>query len=162
MMYEPVDLVREPREQIAQARSEIHEPCCAGATGCCGPVDPIDAALRAGYARGVRHAREMIAYRVRAELVCCSGEEVEAMAEQLKVAGFGEPPVGFHAICYWGEMSARLVEDHHSMLRSPYECSGVHPGECWSTRRCFKQEHVICDCFVCTVCEPHEVCEPPL
>lgn len=128
-------MVAVPQEQLALARAEMHAElrggCCVDDTcTSCVPADPIREALVAGYVRGVRHTRQATAYRIRAELVCCSDEDIDAAHEQLEAAGFDEPPPGFHHICYWAEMSARTVEDFHSMLPNPYECPGRHPGDC--------------------------------
>lgn len=94
-------------------------------------------AIRAGFMSGVRFAMEMIAERIRAELVCCPSEHIDAMQE-LMADRNGKPMSSlheFHAICYWSEMSARLAEDPHSLLASPYNCKVDHPGECWSAGR---------------------------
>lgn len=130
-----VDLVRSPNEQIALALAELHTElrggCCVDETcDSCVPVDPVREALVAGYVRGVRHTRQMVARTIRDELVCCTSEEIDAAAEVLKTAGSGPEPPGFHHICYWAEMAARLVEDFHSMLVSPHDCPGRHPGDC--------------------------------
>lgn len=48
--------------------------------------------------------RAAIAYRIRAELVCCDlYERTHASPASVKV---GEGP---HAICYWGEAAARIA-----------------------------------------------------
>lgn len=104
---------------------------------------------RVAFNAGLLYAMTMIASRIRSELVCCTAEEIAAMAEQLKGGG---KAAHWHDICYWGEMGARLAEDPHSLLLSPYECPGAHPGTCWSIRRCRKRGHEICEtCFDCTV-----------
>jgi hypothetical protein len=70
----------------------------------------------AGYARGVsegrRQAAEAIAYKIRAELVCCD------IYEQLRPLRESEPSnyrdlfdaIDDHDLCYWGEASARIAE----------------------------------------------------
>lgn len=114
-------------------------------------------ALAEGYLAGVKHSRKMVPARIRAELVCCSDEDIERMHDELVAAGFGPPPAGFHHICYWAEMAARLAEDFHSMMDSPYECDGIHPGPCWGGERCRRKKHETCErCAACMVCEPEE------
>lgn len=136
-MEKAIDLVEVPLAQIAEARlmmEVLGESCCGRDECACAKIDPITEALVAGYTRGVRHARQATAYQIRAELVCCSDEDIDAAHERLKAAGFGPEPPGFHHICYWAEMAARLVEDFHSMQANPYQCPGKHPGECWGPR----------------------------
>lgn len=127
--------VRVNRAQIDDAC--VVPPCCAG--DCdhgCVPYDARRAAIEAGYVQGVRHAAAMIAHRIRAELVCCPAELIDRWSDALTRDDDERHIVGFHDICYWSEMSARLAEDPHSLLVSPYECMGGHPGECWSPTPC--------------------------
>lgn len=134
-----------------EARDMIIHPCCTDPC-CVKPEDQITDALDAGIEYGIRYAMKMIAYRIRAELVCCTGDQIDAMAGKSDADGF-------HHICYWGEMGARLAEDPHSMLESPYECDGRHPGECWSSKRCEERKHPICEkCCACLLCEFQECC----
>jgi hypothetical protein len=49
-----------------------------------------------------RDLRARIAYRIRAELVCCDVYERDHDTERA-----GET----HAICFWGEAAARIAED---------------------------------------------------
>lgn len=113
-------------EQISYARASMNH--CEG--------DVEGEAIRSGFTAGVHWAMDMIAERIRAELVCCPSEHIDAMRELMHEHD-GRPMSSFyefHPICYWGEMSARLAEDPHSLLMSPYECRGQHPGECWRSR----------------------------
>lgn len=61
---------------------------------------------------------EAIAYRIRAELVCCDiYDEVQAGRRKHPDRGASS-----HTICYWGEAAARLAEeydDHPEKYRSP-------------------------------------------
>lgn len=149
----------------AEARSWLSTltPCCGRECGQCPPRDTVADAVSAGVTAGLLFAMKRISHRIRAELVCCTEEDIERQYQQLKALGCGDERTleGFHAICYWGEMGARLAEDGHSLMWSPYSCGGHHPGPCPGTRRCYRENHLICgECFVCTVCEDHTVCEP--
>lgn len=62
------------------------------------PLDRVAAAEERGY----RRAGADIAERIRAELVCCDIFDLDAGSNR---AG------RTHAICFWGEASARLAED---------------------------------------------------
>lgn len=70
-------------------------------------VDELDlwteAALVDVLTIGERETRARIAYRIRAELVCCDVYERDHDTER---AG------RTHGICFWGEASARIAEDH--------------------------------------------------
>lgn len=71
------------------------------------------------------HIQDQIAYRIRAELVCCDiYGVVQAEAAKLKefdLCGDKKPVANaigravnrgdWHEICYWGEASARIAED---------------------------------------------------
>lgn len=52
---------------------------------------------------GRREAAKGIAYRIEAELVCCD------VYEQHAQAGTYDETVHGHALCYWGEASARIA-----------------------------------------------------
>lgn len=56
-----------------------------------------------------------IAYRIRAELVCCHiFDELEDARETMSDTDFSEFLASQgHDICYWGEAAARLAEEHH-------------------------------------------------
>ena len=139
-----------------EARDRIIRPCCTDPC-CVSREDQVTDALNAGIEYGMQYAMKMISYRIRAELVCCNDDDIAKQRRMLE----GKLPKdhGFHAVCYWGEMGARLAEDSHSMLEEPYECEGRHPGECWSYRRCERSKHPICqNCFACRVCELQECC----
>lgn len=58
-----------------EARDMIIHPCCTDPC-CVKPEDQITDALNAGIGYGIRYAMKMIAYRIRAELVCCNAEEI--------------------------------------------------------------------------------------
>lgn len=140
-----------PIAQLIEARTRAKE---IGDIKGLAPLSSVDKALFAGYLQGVRHAQRMIADRIRAELVCCTAEDIERMAAAMGARKRDLDEVGFHHICYWGEMGARLAEDSHSMLPSPYECDGRHPGECWSSRRCHRDGHSFCNvCMSCEECD---------
>lgn len=149
----------------AEARSwlDARSPCCGYDCQQCPPQDRVADAVNAGITAGLLFAMKRISYQIRAELVCCTDEDIERQYRQLKALGCGDERTleGFHAICYWGEMGARLAEDGHSLMRSPYGCGGRHSGPCPGTRRCDREQHLICDkCHTCTVCEDHGICEP--
>lgn len=103
---------------------DLFKPCCGYECGQCSN-DPVRDALAAGITFGMRHMAERIALRIRAELVCCSPEDVVKMRQELETGIRG----GFHNICYWGEMAARLAQDPHSQLDSPYRCSRCEEGD---------------------------------
>lgn len=128
------------QEVMSEARSwlQTSAPCCGRECGQCPPRDLVADAIQAGVTAGILFAMKRISYRIRAELVCCTDEGIERMYQQLlnlRGAQDERDLPGFHGICYWGEMGARLAEDGHSLLDSPYECSGKHPGHCWHTPR---------------------------
>lgn len=57
---------------------------------------------------------EAIAYRIRAELVCC---DLYQRVEKARAEGDGENAIGravlrkdWHDLCYWGEASAQIAE----------------------------------------------------
>lgn len=61
------------------------------------------------YDKGVADTAKAIAYRIRAELVCCHIYDEIAntkAAEHVDETG--------HAICFWGEAGARIAESHSS------------------------------------------------
>lgn len=65
---------------------------------------------------GMRHAAAGIAYRIRAELVCCTiFDDLEYMREPdyIDLTRLAEAIHG-HNICYWGEAAAKLAEDPSS------------------------------------------------
>jgi pSer/pThr/pTyr-binding forkhead associated (FHA) protein len=70
----------------------------------------------AGYARGVaagaKEVADRIAYKIRAELVCC---DIYDQTKPLRDAGGPMYPdlfnaIGDHDLCYWGEAAARIAE----------------------------------------------------
>lgn len=70
-----------------------------------------DDAAKAASEVAVRH----LAYRIRAELVCCDiYERVQRDGGDENAIGrtvmHGEP----HSLCYWGEAAARLVEEEEN------------------------------------------------
>lgn len=74
----------------------------------CGNADWEDEHLRIGLAAVIplieRDLRAQIAYRIRAELVCCDiYERTHPSPAGLKASE------GPHAICYWGEAAARIA-----------------------------------------------------
>lgn len=102
----------------------------------CEQQNPELEAVQAGFFAGAMFAAEMIGDRIRAELVCCPSEHIDAM-QQLMRERDGKPMSAlheFHPICYWGEMAARLADDGHSLMKDPYNCDGKHPGDCWRGR----------------------------
>lgn len=59
-------------------------------------------------ARAVRQRGQDIAYRIRAELVCCNLFE-RVQSGELTI-GQAKATPEWHDLCYWGEASARLAE----------------------------------------------------
>lgn len=55
------------------------------------------------YAKGVADTAKAIAYRIRAELVCCHIYDEDAWTERAGTR---------HAICFWGEAGARIAENY--------------------------------------------------
>lgn len=49
---------------------------------------------------------DIIAQRIRAELVCCDIFERKSGTREWEAASRGE-----HSICYWGEAAARIAEE---------------------------------------------------
>lgn len=144
-----------PYQAVDQAVQQLEASSLCTDPDCCG-MDRGHEAAKWGVEAGIRFAMSAIAYRIRAELVCCPPDEIDAAQAAMKA---GADPVHFHAICYWSEMSARLAEDMHSLLDSPYECRGHHEGECWGGARCRRLKHTICaECNACTICEEHVIC----
>lgn len=141
---------------VVEARNEMFKPCCGYECPDC-ENDEVRDAVEAGIFYGLRYAQRMIAYRIRAELVCCPRQQIAK--DKLMLQGKLPRDHSFHDICYWGEMGARLAEDPHSLLEEPYACSGHHPGECWGTKRCKRNKHTLCDkCQACRECELDECC----
>lgn len=64
--------------------------------------DELDARLAAALAVAERGLRASIAYRIRAELVCCDVYERDHDTDR---AG------RTHPICFWGEAAARIAEE---------------------------------------------------
>jgi hypothetical protein len=74
---------------------------------------------RAGLAAGRTAAAAEIAYKIRAELVCCDVyDRVAPIRDEIQAQqpGWGEAigelddAIDGHAICYWGEVAARITE----------------------------------------------------
>jgi|SRR5688572_2037707 len=83
-------------------------------------------ALEKAFASGQCHAANAIAYRIRAELVCCNQyNDLERLRDRQEAAveAWGHADwmaaeeltqvISAHGggICYWGEAAARLAED---------------------------------------------------
>lgn len=65
---------------------------------------PVRERLAAVLALAERDLRGQIAYRIRAELVCC-----EIFEQTHDTSAWEQASQGPHSICYWGEVAARLA-----------------------------------------------------
>lgn len=83
--------------------------------------------------RVIADAANKIAYRIRAELVCChiynvkqEGREPGRMEQQQLDREAADPDVHvIHEICYWGEASARIAETPDQWLLDPTDGGGL-------------------------------------
>jgi hypothetical protein len=98
-------------------------------------TETVGAAMKAAAPLIERAVREHVAYRIRAELVCC--DQYEELAEIRAMPGFtGEVPLSrqlrLHGdgICYWGEAAARIAHEMSPPASSsPNSIDQVRPGD---------------------------------
>jgi hypothetical protein len=69
-------------------------------------LDDMKVVLTAVLALVERDLRAAIAYRIRAELVCC-----QIFEQTHDTPAWERASQGRHSICYWGEVSARIAEE---------------------------------------------------
>lgn len=94
-MIEPTD---EMRQAFIEAAGWPNEPWRFGSD--------VENGLAAVLALVERDLRAAIAYRIRAELVCC-----QIFEQTHDTPAWERASQGRHSICYWGEVSARIAEE---------------------------------------------------
>lgn len=70
------------------------------------PENPID---QVSARRPSRNLQTDLAFRIRAELVCCNIYERVNDLKELTLES-AQASRGWHDLCYWGEASARIAE----------------------------------------------------
>lgn len=81
-----------------------------------------------------------IAYRIRAELVCCTiYDDLESARNTMTDEAFrDELDASLHQICYWSEAAARLAEKHHEDVPERSKRGNFTPEEVIAMRRLYK------------------------